>query len=98
MKTVLAIIAVILVISFAAFLLPAIIGIAIGIGLFKSGSIIGGIVVILIGIGTNIAMVYGSFAEGSFGGGGHSYLDDECPYCGSGDTDGNHCFNCEEDF
>ena len=58
MKTVLAIIAVILVISFAAFLLPAIIGIAIGIGLFKSGSIIGGIVVILIGIGTNIAMVY----------------------------------------
>ena len=98
MRFVLGIIAVILVLSFAAFLLPAIIGIAIGVGLFKSGSIIGGIVVILIGIGINIAMVYGSYAEGSSGGGGHSYIDDECPYCGSGDTDGNHCYNCDDDF
>ena len=23
---------------------------------------------------------------------------DECPYCGSGDTDGNHCYDCDEDF
>ena len=22
----------------------------------------------------------------------------ECPYCGSGNTDGNHCFDCGEDF
>lgn len=21
-----------------------------------------------------------------------------CPYCGSGDTDGNHCYGCDEDF
>lgn len=21
-----------------------------------------------------------------------------CPYCGSGDTDGNHCYSCDEDF
>ena len=21
-----------------------------------------------------------------------------CPYCGSSDTDGNHCHNCDEDF
>ena len=98
MRFVLGIIAVILVLSFAAFLLPAIIGIAIGVGLFKSGSIIGGIVVILIGRGINIAMVYVSYAEGSSGGGWHSYIDDECPYCGSGDTDGNHCYNCDDDF
>ena len=24
--------------------------------------------------------------------------DDECPFCGSGDTDGNHCYTCDEDF
>lgn len=23
---------------------------------------------------------------------------DSCPYCGSGDTDGNHCYECDEDF
>jgi hypothetical protein len=24
--------------------------------------------------------------------------EDECPYCGSGDNDGNHCNNCGGDF
>lgn len=23
---------------------------------------------------------------------------DSCPYCSSGDTDGNHCYECDEDF
>ena len=23
---------------------------------------------------------------------------DDCPYCGSSDTDGNHCYNCGKDF
>ena len=22
----------------------------------------------------------------------------DCPYCGSSDTDGNHCYDCDEDF
>lgn len=22
----------------------------------------------------------------------------DCPDCGSGDTDGNHCYDCDEDF
>ncbi len=22
----------------------------------------------------------------------------DCPYCGSGDTDGSHCYDCDEDY
>lgn len=36
------------------------------------------------------AYLYG----GSVGGGG----DGSCPSCGSGDTDGNHCYSCGDDF
>ena len=28
----------------------------------------------------------------------NSYGYNDCPYCGSGDTDGNHCYDCDEDF
>lgn len=97
MKFILGTLAVILVIGIAGFLLPSIIGVAIGIGLIKSGNIIGGLIAIVIGIGINIAMIYGGYAEGNTGG-GHSYIDDECPFCGSGDTDGNHCYTCNEDY
>ena len=95
MKFILWIIVIILAITFVSFLLPAIIGVLIGISMIKSGSVIGGLIVIAVGIGANIAMVYGSFAEG---GSSTSYLDEECPYCGSGDTDGNHCYTCDEEF
>ena len=92
MKIVLGIIAFILAVGFLGMLLPAIVGIAIGIGLIKSGSIIGGIIAITVGILINVAMLVGSAAEGSTNNGG------DCPYCGSGDTDGNHCYTCDEDF
>ena len=62
--------------------------------MIKSGSIIGGLIVILVGVGINIVMVYGSYAEGRTSSGEYSSFDEECPYCGSGDTDGNHCYNC----
>lgn len=97
MKTAFIAILIILAIGFAGMLLPAIIGIAAGIALIKSGSIIGGVIAIIAGIGINAAMLYGGYAEGSFGG-GYSHADDECPYCGSGDTDGNHCYTCDDDF
>lgn len=31
-------------------------------------------------------------------GDGYGYGYDDCPNCGSGDTDGNHCYDCDEDF
>ena len=101
MKFILGSIAIILALCFVGFLLPAIAGIVIGIGMIKSGSIVGGLIAITVGIGINIAMLYGSAAEASMStGSGHhtSYTDEECPYCGSGDTDGNHCYTCDEDF
>lgn len=101
MKYILGSIAIILALGFVGFLLPAIAGIVIGIGMIKSGSIVGGLIAIIVGIGINIAMLYGSAAEaGMSTGSGHhmSYTDEECPHCGSGDTDGNHCYTCDEEF
>lgn len=96
MKFILGTIAVILALSLAAFLLPAIIGVLIGISMISGGNILGGIIAIIIGILINIGMIAGGFLEG--GGSSLSHLDDECPYCGSGDTDGNHCYTCDDDF
>lgn len=93
-KYILGIIAILLAIGFIGFLLPAIVGIAIGIGMIKSDSVVGGIIAIVIGVAINAAMLYGSAAEG----GSSGYSDDDCPFCGSGDTDGNHCHTCDGDF
>ena len=95
MEFILGAIAIILVIGVAGFLLPSIIGIAIGISMIKAGNIIGGVVAIAVGILINFAMIYGSGIEGRSSSG---YQDEECPYCGSGDTDGNHCYTCDDDF
>ena len=79
MKYILGVILILFALAFVGMLLPAIIGIVAGIGLIRSGSIIGG-------------------SDGSGSSGGYSFIDDECPSCGSGDTDGNHCYECDEDF
>ena len=89
MKTILIIIGIILALGFCAFLLPAIIGIIAGIALFKSSHFIWALICIFVGIG---------MLAGEFSGGGSGYHDEECPFCGSGDTDGNHCYNCHDDF
>lgn len=96
MKFIFGTIAVILALSLAAFLLPAIIGIMIGASMISGGNILGGIIAIFSGILINIGMVAGGVLEG--GSSSSGYLDDECPYCGSGDTDGNHCYTCDDDF
>ena len=93
MEFILRLLIIILAICFVSFLLPAIIGIMAGISLIKGGSVIGGIIAIVVGIGVNVIMLYGSGLEGRLG-----YSDGECPYCGSGDTDGNHCYTCDDDF
>ena len=89
MKTVLIIILVLVGLTVGVVLLPAIIGIAAGVALFKSGHYIWAR-----GVAVNIGLYGGGFGSG----GGSTYHDEECPYCGSGDTDGNHCYTCDEDF
>ena len=95
MKYVLGALAFILAIGFIGLLFPALLGIAIGIFLIQDGNIIAGIIAIVVGILANIAMLLGSHLEGS---GSTGSIDHDCPYCGSGDTDGNHCYTCDEDY
>ena len=95
MKFILGAIGLLLVLTFASLLLPSIIGIMVGVFMIQDGNIIGGIIAIVIGIGINLVMIFGSGLEA---GSSHIFIDDECPYCGSGDTDGNHCYDCDEDF
>lgn len=93
-KTVLIIILVLVGLTVGIVLLPAIIGIAAGVALFKSGHYIWALICISCGIAVNIGLYGGGFGSG----GGSTYHDEECPYCGGGDTDGNHCYTCDEDF
>ena len=71
-----------------------IIGIIAGVVLFKSGHYIWALICIIGGIAVNLGIVAGEFESD----GGNTYHEEECPFCGSGDTDGNHCYNCDEDF
>ena len=95
MKYLLGVLLIMLAMAFLGLLLPAIIGIVIGVFMIQGGSVIGGLIAMAVGIGINAAMVLGGFAES---GSSSSHIDDECPYCGSGDTDGNHCYTCDDDF
>ena len=86
---------ILLALSLGLMLLPAIIGIFVGIIKIQDGNILGGVIAIIIGIACQVLfffMIYGAPAAG-YGG-----EDEECPYCGSGDTDGNHCYTCDDDF
>ena len=95
MKYLLGVLLIMLAMAFLGLLLPAIIGIVIGVFMIQGGSVIGGLIAMAVGIGINAAMVLGGFAES---GSSSSHIDDECPYSGSGDTDGNHCYTCDDDF
>ena len=92
------------VLGFASLLFPTVAGIFIGYLMIEDGNILGGIVAIVVGVLINVIMYFGVWSEGGSTGSGGSYthvddvFDEECPYCGSSDTDGNHCFDCDEDF
>lgn len=93
MKEILIIILIILGLGLGAMFLPAIAGIAIGIAMIRNGSIFGGIIAITMGLICQAIMLFFIYdvdvpVHGS----------DECPFCGSGDTDGGHCYSCDEDF
>ena len=99
MKFILGVLLVIFGLSVASMFFPALIGILIGLVEFDSGNTFGGIVAITIGLVIQgLMLLY--FFSGAGGGSGHGYSeeDKECLFCGSGDTDGNHCYTCDEDF
>jgi hypothetical protein len=101
MKFIFEMILIILGLSIGCMFLPAIIGIFIGLMKFDSGNIFGGIIAITIGLvvqGLMLLYIFSGAGGGSGSGSGYSEEDDECPFCGSGDTDGNHCYTCDEDF
>lgn len=101
MKFVLGVILVIFGLSVASMFFPALIGIFVGLMKFDSGNIFGGIIAIIIGLvvqGLILLYIFSGAGGGSGSGSGYSEEDDECPFCGSGDTDGNHCYTCDEDF
>ena len=94
MKIILEIILFLIVLCIAIWFMPLAIGVLIAVVKFRSGKILGGIISIIIGLFCQI--VWSCILRGGdipFGD-----YDEECPYCGSGDTDGNHCYTCEDDF
>ena len=84
--------------SLGAMFLPALIGIFIGLVKFDSGNILGGIIAIIIGLAVQGLMFLFMYLDSGSGSGSSHYGDEDCPYCGSGDTDGNHCYTCDDDF
>ena len=98
MKFIFEMILIILGLSIGCMFLPAIIGIFIGLMKFDSGNIFGGIIAITIGLVVQGLMLLFLFSGTGGGTGSYQYEDEECPYCGSGDTDGNHCYTCDDDF
>ena len=94
MKIILEFILLLIVACFAIWLMPLAIGVLVAVVKFQSGRILGGIVAIMIGLFCQIVwMCILRGGDVPFGGD-----DEDCPYCGSGDTDGNHCYTCDEDF
>lgn len=101
MKIILFIIIGLIALTIFTFIFPLIIGGFIAYLCFSGGSIGSGIVVSLIallwqfGIFAELGVLDGGLSFGGHSGGGG---DHDCPYCGGGDTDGNHCYTCNDDF
>ena len=95
MKFILKLVLVLLGLTIGCMFLPALIGIFIGILKFESGNIFGGIVAIIIGLVVQVLFFLFIFNGSGIGSGED---DDDCPFCGSGDTDGNHCYTCDDEF
>lgn len=94
MKIMLEIVIFLKVVSFAVWLLLLAVGVLFAVIKFQSGNVLGGIISILIGLLCEAFWLW-IIHNGCFPAGGG---DEECLYCGSDDTDGNHCYTCEDDF
>lgn len=91
MKVVLYIIIGLVLLSIIVIAFPLIIGGLLAYLFFSEGSIVAGIITSIIALSWQIGMLidFGIFDNG--------FEIDSCPYCDSGDTDGNHCYSCGED-
>jgi succinate-acetate transporter protein len=96
MKFILEAILIIFGLSIGCMFLPALIGIFIGWMKISEGNVFGGMIAIAIGLLVEVLMLLFIFKD--TGVSYHCHEDEECPYCGSGDTDGNHCYTCNDDF
>lgn len=94
MKAILGIILFLIVASLAMMFLPLCVGVIVALFEFSDGNIIGGIIAIVIGILIQIFWLWYMYN----GDGYESEEDYECPNCGSSATDGNHCYDCGDDF
>ncbi|MBP3895396.1 MAG: hypothetical protein J6D07_02915 [Mogibacterium sp.] len=95
MKVLLELVLFLIVASLAIWLLPLAIGVLVAVTKFQSGKILGGVISVIIGLLCEVVWLW-IFCSGKVPiGDGEG---EDCPYCGSGDTDGNHCYTCEEDF
>ena len=94
MKIILDTLLVIFGLSLGLLFLPLVIGGFIAWYNISEGNIGTAFVAIVLGLGGQWLLFKllsgGDFTMGSGG--------DDCPYCGSGDTDGNHCYTCDDDF
>ena len=80
-------------VSLGIVFLPLVIGGLVAWYNFNQGNVVIALLAIVIGL----LGQWGLFALLGISGGGGGFGDD-CPYCGGGDTDGNHCHSCGEDF
>ena len=95
MKMIFDLIIFVLGIAVAMWLLPLEIGIMAAILKFQEGKILGGVISVIIGLLCEVVWLW-IFCSGKVPiGDGEG---EDCPYCGSGDTDGNHCYTCDDDF
>ena len=94
MKIILELVIFLIVVSIAVWLLPLAVGVLIAVIKFQNGNIPGGVISIIVGLLCQAFWLWIIHNGDAPAGGG----DEECPYCGSGDTDGNHCYTCEDDF
>lgn len=93
MKVLLYIILGIIGLSLGIIFLPLVISGAIAWYNFSEGNV--GVALLSIAIGIPSQWIFWKLLYGDdmpIGGGDYS-----CPYCDSGDTDGNHCYDCGED-
>ncbi|MBQ3369760.1 MAG: hypothetical protein IJG48_01940 [Mogibacterium sp.] len=98
MKFILELILVVLGLSIGFLFFPALIGVFIGLTKYDDGNTLGGIIAITIGLVVQGLMFLFIYLDSGSGSGSSHDEDGECPYCGSGDTDGNHCYTCDDDF
>lgn len=94
MKAILSVILFLIVASLAMMFLPLCIGVIVALFSFSDGNMFGGFIAIVIGILLQLFWLWYM----NNGDGYESEENYECPNCDSSASDGNHCYECGDDF